>query len=240
MKKSKKKIKQEESLLQLSLIVLGLIGYYFTNSIIKTFFIIIIPALCFVIAYVTYQTIKKQKNTTRLRNSGINEIDKMDGIQFESYLASLFTALGYKAKTTNAAGDYGADLVMIKDQLKIVVQAKRYSKNVGIKAIQEISASKQHYNANEAWVVTNSYYTKPAVALALSNDVRLIDRNELINFILDINPGAAPTAKEVRETVAPKEKKCPSCKSKMFQREGKYGSFYGCSNHPICKTTVPL
>lgn len=240
MKKSKKKIKQEESLLQLSLIVLGLIGYYFTNSITVTFFIVIITAICFVIIYLTYQTIKKQRNATRLRNSGIIEIDKMQGIQFEFYLASLFTALGYKAKTTNAAGDYGADLLLTKDHSKIVVQAKRYSKNVGIKAIQEISASKQHYNANEAWVVTNSFYTKPAVALALSNDVRLIDRNELIDFILDINPGAAPTAKEVRETVAPKEIKCPSCKSTMIERKGKYGSFYGCSKHPVCKTTLPL
>ena len=41
------------------------------------------------------------------------------------------------------------------------------------------------YNATEAWVITNSYYTKQAQKLAESNDVYLIDRDELIEIILD-------------------------------------------------------
>jgi restriction system protein len=36
----------------------------------------------------------------------------------------LFTAHGYKIEVTQAAGDYGADLVFSKEGKKIVVQAK--------------------------------------------------------------------------------------------------------------------
>ncbi len=72
---------------------------------------------------------------------------------------------------TRAAGDFGADLILKKVDKKIVVQAKRYSKNVGISAVQEVVGSKAHYNADEAWVVTNSGFTEAAIDLARSNDV---------------------------------------------------------------------
>lgn len=31
--------------------------------------------------------------------------------------------------------------------------------------------------------------------------------------------------------------KCPKCGGKLIVRNGKYGSFYGCSNYPKCKYT---
>ena len=40
------------------------------------------------------------------------------------------------------------------------------------------------YDADEAWVVTNSYFTKQALKLAEINEVYLIDRDELIDMIL--------------------------------------------------------
>ncbi|WP_354005997.1 restriction endonuclease [Paenibacillus vini] len=103
----------------------------------------------------------------------------VEGVQFEQYLGNLFQAQGYKTKVTKAAGDYGADLILQKDAKKIVVQAKRYSKNVGIKAVQEAQASIAHYGAAEAWVVTNSDCTAAAYDLAKSNRVRLINRERL-------------------------------------------------------------
>ncbi|RRJ54017.1 restriction endonuclease [Paenibacillus oralis] len=120
----------------------------------------------------------------KLKRSGIKEIDKMSGGQFEQYLGLLFKGYGYSVSITKLSGDYGADLVLSKGGKRIVVQAKRYSKNVGIKAVQEAQASIAHYKASEAWVVTNSNYTPAAYELAKSNQVRLIGREELINMIL--------------------------------------------------------
>ncbi|MMZ55618.1 Restriction endonuclease [compost metagenome] len=120
----------------------------------------------------------------RLKRSGIKEIDKMTGRQFEQYLGLLFKGYGYSVKVTKLSGDYGADLVLTKNGKRIVVQAKRYSKNVGIQAVQEAQASIAHYKATEAWVVTNSNYTPAAYELAKSNQVRLVGRDELIDMIL--------------------------------------------------------
>lgn len=120
----------------------------------------------------------------KINQSGILEVDKMTGEQFEEFLKLRYEKLGYKVELTPKTGDFGADLVLYKESQKIVVQAKRYSRTVGIKAIQEINSAKPHYNAAEAWAVTNNYYTKAAKELAASNQVRLIDRDDLIQFLL--------------------------------------------------------
>lgn len=144
--------------------------------------------------------IRRMLYEEKLRRSGIKEIDKMDGRQFEKYLGLLFKSYGYSVIVTKSSGDYGADLVISKNGKKIVVQAKRYSKSVGIKAVQEAQASIAYYNAHEAWVVSNSSYTDAACVLAKSNQVRLIDRGELISLIIKLkdrkskkqNPKACP------------------------------------------------
>jgi restriction system protein len=123
----------------------------------------------------------------RFSRSDIDEIDKMDGLTFEKYLNNLFLRLGYDVERTRYVGDYGADLVLIRGENRIVVQAKRYKSKVGIKAIQEVVASKAKYNCNKAMVVTNSYYTKQAVELAKANAVELWDKVKLVNALLSVN-----------------------------------------------------
>jgi restriction system protein len=143
--------------------------------------------LLFVGSAIYFISLKQQKFTY----SGIEEIDKMDGRTFEKYLGSLFKYHGYKVVVTQASGDYGADLILERDGRKIVVQAKRYNKNVGISAVQEIHAAVGFYKAKEAWVVTNSGFTEAAHRLARSNKVRLIGRNELIQLSLQMNKEVA-------------------------------------------------
>ncbi|CAM4132439.1 restriction endonuclease [Lederbergia lenta] len=111
----------------------------------------------------------------------------MTGKQFEEYLYHLLSKKGYKVRLTKTTGDFGADLLLTSPTGKcIVVQVKRYKKNVGIKAVQEVGTAMPHYQASEAWVVTNSYYTKAACTLAKSNDVHLYNREDLINWIVKV------------------------------------------------------
>ena len=85
---------------------------------------------------------------------------------------------------TRYVGDYGADLIVNKAGVKTVVQAKRYGKAVGIKAVQEAVAAKGMYGCTEAMVVTNSTYTRAAIDLARANRVSLWDRDCLVKTIL--------------------------------------------------------
>ena len=184
-RKGRRRSKSNDEVLGALMILPSLYVYMKTQSLglaIFTFIILIFGLIAFLV-------IKKQIINSRLIRSGILEIDKMDGVQFEQYLKALFENLNYKAKTTKASNDFGADL-LLQGSKKIVVQAKRYNKSVGIKAVQEVIPAKTHYNCDEAWVVTNNYFTNSAKSLAKSNGVILIDRDKLQNMILKIKDSA--------------------------------------------------
>ncbi|WP_049285246.1 restriction endonuclease [Staphylococcus aureus] len=182
-----------------------------------------------VIAYkltpVIYRFIKKKKIQALYRRAHIIDIDKMEGIEFEYYLEALFLKLKYKPIVTKASRDYGADLILKKENKKIVVQAKRSNSKIGIKAVQEIYTAQRFYNADEAWLVTNSFYTKSAVELGKACDVVMKDRTSLSKWIISINPDFS------------NNEKCPRCNHKLVVRTGKNGQFLGCSNYPNCKCT---
>lgn len=236
----KSKAKQEaeffEGLAGLAALSLAVLGYFITKSLYGAAAggVLGLTIVLFIMKYIG------DKRAERLKKSGIADIDRMEGVQFEKYLGHLFRAQGYQTEVTKAAGDFGADLILQKDSKRIVVQAKRYSKNVGIKAVQEAKASIAHYKASEAWVVSNSDYTAAAHDLARSNGVKLINREALIEMVLAMNPGAAPTAKAVMAEVPVDQFTCPKCGSKLVLRNGPRGQFYGCSSFPKCRHVKPL
>jgi restriction system protein len=183
MARRKSKQKQQDELAQavsgLS-VLLGIYIYFKTQSIFLSLLIFLIPILLMIgITRILYQ-----RKYEKLSKSGILDIDKMSGRQFEEYLAVLFRKRGFKVKITKTSGDYGADLIIKKDSAITVVQAKRYSSKVGIKAVQEIQASMKYYKAEKSMVVTNNYFTGPAIKLAAANKVELINRDKLIDMLL--------------------------------------------------------
>lgn len=123
---------------------------------------------------------RRHKEDKRLKECGIEEIDRFSGETFERYLRVIFQSKGYTVKMTKKSHDYGADLIISKNGETIAVQAKRYRNKVGIKAIQEAVASMKVYSCNRTMVITNSYYTKSALELARANQVELWNRTRLI------------------------------------------------------------
>jgi restriction system protein len=124
----------------------------------------------------------------KLSKSGISEIDKLSGEEFEERLKILFFHLGYQVERTSMGKvkpDYGADLVIEKDGVRTAVQAKRYGQElVGENAVREAFSAKNYYHCTESMVVTTSFFSKIAKTLAKSDNVKLWDRNELIHALL--------------------------------------------------------
>lgn len=217
------------------LLFLVSIGMYLLTKSAATAIITFVLVLAVIIAV---RMILNQQREERLRRSGIYDIDKMDGRQFELYLGLLFKALGYKTEVTRSTGDYGADLVIENNGVRTVVQAKCYSKNVGIDAVQQVQASKAHYKAAQAWVVTNRGFTEAAENLAKSNGVTLIGRERLIELMLNINPAMKPKANEVAAAAETTGKTCPRCGKPLVLRKGPKGEFHGCSAFPKCRYSL--
>lgn len=171
-------------------------------------------------------------------NCSIEDVDEMTGIEFEVYLYHKFKKLGYKAKMTPVTADYGADLVLKKRRKKIVVQVKRYHREVGIAAVQEVIGSIAYYNAAIGMVVTNSFFTPNAINLAKANEITLWDRRTLIKYLIN-----EEDIRDIFESVISDEdhvKYCPRCGKKLVHRNGRYGYFLGCSDFPKCSYTEPV
>ena len=115
----------------------------------------------------------------RLAGSSLRKIDKMTGEEFEEYLGLLYDRKGYKVKYTPGTSDFGADLLLKKKGVRTVVQAKRYKNPVGEASVQQALSGKGYYDADQCVVITNSYFTPAAEALAERTGVTLIDRELL-------------------------------------------------------------
>lgn len=156
-----------------------------------------IVLMAFIIPFVTVSLLViflKVHKRRKLINSGIYEIDKMSGTQFEKFLYYYFKKSGFQCSLTPSTGDYGADLIIMKEDTIIVVQAKRWKRAVGIEAVQQIIGSIKYYEADYGMVITNSFFTPNAIELAGTNDIELWDREALIKKIRNFKGKKAANA----------------------------------------------
>lgn len=123
----------------------------------------------------------------RFLHSSMKKVDQMSGLEFEEYLAFHFRKLGYRVSLTDFSGDYGADLLLNKNRKLTVVQAKRYSGSVGVKAVQEVIGAISYYRADCGMVVTNSHFTQNAKILAERSGIELWDREIMIQHFFGSN-----------------------------------------------------
>ncbi len=135
----------------------------------------------------------------RARRSGIAGIDRMDVKTLEETLTSLFRQLGYVVEGTRCHGDFAAELVVAKDGERTVVEGKRWSKHIGVNAVQAAIAARGDFDCDHALVIANRQFTGHAKKLAKTNKVELWDREALIGKLLKLNglPAASGAAPEL-------------------------------------------
>ena len=128
----------------------------------------------------------KTKQQRKISKYTIDDIDLMTGTEFEEFIALLFKKMGYSSQVTKQSGDQGIDVIAIKNNTRIGIQAKCYSNAVGNAAIQEAVAGKNFYNCDKTVVVTNNYFTTAAIDLAQANNVILWNRDLLKEKIKEL------------------------------------------------------
>lgn len=150
------------------------------------------------ILYIFYCVLVAIKNKIRNRpmiydapDVELMRADSMTGQQFEFYCMKLLCDSGMfpgaRLNLTKTTGDFGVDiLITMPDNSRCVVQCKRYSKNVGVKPVQEIYAGMSYYGAQKAMVMTNSWFTESAAKLARSTGVILCGRRTMKSIIEQI------------------------------------------------------
>lgn len=137
----------------------------------------------------------------------LNKIDNMDGLEFEKYVCNLLRKNGFKkVQVTKSSGDYGADVIAEKENIRYAFQCKRFSDRVGAKSIGEVMRGMKKYNCSKGVVFTNNTYTKQAIEEAKICDIELWDRENLI-ILLDNVCNSQKNHLENKESVSEKIQK---------------------------------
>ena len=137
---------------------------------------ILIATLCVIaIVLITigiFLKLKKQRFT--------KEYDLMDGRDFEFFCAELLEKRGFlEVEVTKGSGDYGVDILAEKDGVTYAIQCKCYATPVGVFAVQQAYAGRDFYDKMVGVVMTNQYFTAPAVEAAKKLKILLWDRGYL-------------------------------------------------------------
>ena len=104
-------------------------------------------------------------------------MDEMEGHDFEYYCADLLKERGFlDVEVTKGSGDFGVDILAEKDGVTYAIQCKCYSAPVGVAAVQEAYAGRDYYDRMVGAVLTNQYFTAPAVEAAKKLKIILWDR----------------------------------------------------------------
>lgn len=103
--------------------------------------------------------------------------DDMEGHEFEHFCADLLRRRGFKdVKVTKGSGDFGIDILAERDGISYGIQCKNYTAPIGVKAVQEVYAGRDYYDCMVGVVMSNQYFTGPAVEAAKKLKIVLWDR----------------------------------------------------------------
>lgn len=120
----------------------------------------------------------------RGKRRSLGSVDGMEGHDFEYFCAELLKKRGFEeVEVTKGSGDYGADILAEKDGITYAIQCKCYTDPVGVKAVQEAHAGRDYYDCMVGAVLTNQYFTAPAVDAAKKLKILLWDRGYLDSMI---------------------------------------------------------
>lgn len=128
--------------------------------------------------------VREQQKKKAIINHKFNDLRKLNGYQFEEFVADCLSSIGYKTEVTKKSGDYGADIIAQFQGKKIAIQVKHYQNKVEYKAVQQALSGKNYYGCAEAWVITsNNDFTRQAKLGASKLDVRLFTIGDFALFL---------------------------------------------------------
>lgn len=149
--------------------------------------ILLVVCAIWLIASIVLYFVKKARGDELTAYGNIN-IDAMNGYDFERFCADVLRTKEFtNVDVTKSSGDQGVDVIAMKNGIRYAIQCKRYSQNVGNRAVQEVLAGKEYYDCSVGIVMTNSYFTKSAIDLAEKTGIILWDRNYLLNCMRSVN-----------------------------------------------------
>lgn len=116
------------------------------------------------------------------------DLTKMDATAFEQFVRQVFEAMGMQGWNTERSGDDGVDAVVFnKDPIVgglTIVQAKRYTRVVGVSHVRELVGAMDEKRAGRGIIVTTSWFASGCWTKARDNGrVELIEGSNLRQLV---------------------------------------------------------
>jgi len=177
--------------------ILNLVVFFFSAIILPGLFVSSFT-ISFIIFFVYwYFRIEHLKSIGNTRNSKYWYDSQfwysLSGWQFEQEVADVFEKNGYNTEVTKGSGDGGVDIIMQKNNLKYIVQCKRYSNHpVTPQELRALWGVKDDFNADIVMMVTTSTITdtgrnfvsnKPNFKVLVLDDIIRLSKNQTSNNI---------------------------------------------------------
>lgn len=129
--------------------------------------------------------------SVEIENTGEVNIASMHWDDFEHLVRELFekefAARGGEVRVTQASSDGGVDAVAFDpDPIsggKIVIQAKRYTKTVGVAAVRDLYGTTQAEGANKGILVTTADFGPDAYQFAQGKPLTLMNGSNLLSLL---------------------------------------------------------
>ncbi len=174
----------------------------------------------------------------------IDLLRKLEWKRFEEICASVFSALGFVAKTTAIGADGGIDIELYSkkhpEKIAGIVQCKAWTKSkVGIKSVRELYGVMAAGKVANGYFVTTSEFTKDAIEFSSAEGLRLIDGHTFLKLIGKLGDEKARQLLEEALEGDYSTPTCPGCDIKMKLRTTRDNGtrFWGCANYPGCRQT---
>ena len=100
--------------------------------------------------------------------------------EYEEYVASIFQNKGYSTEVTPLSGDWGIDVIAIKDSEKIAIQAKMYSdssRKVNRAAIMQLYGAMAYQDCTKAVLATDGDLLDDAILVANKLGIEILKTN---------------------------------------------------------------
>ena len=169
------------------------------------------------------------------RQVSVKSIKKLSWKEFEYLVSEAYKRKGFSVSENLGSGsDGGVDVVLEKDDEKILVQCKNWrSTKVGVTVVRELLGVVTAESASKGIIVCSGDYTKDAVDFANNNNIELVTGESLAILIASVQ-------KKQSRHVKRNSYDCPKFGCHMVQRTAKKGPntgtrFLGCSRFPKCR-----
>ncbi len=114
----------------------------------------------------------------------IDIIMEMTPDEFAMVMQDLMATRSFHANLFGGASEEGVVLLAIKNDRKYVMQCKRLStQSTDAAMVQELQQIRENTGAEEGWYITTTYFTKDALKFAEDKTIKLVDRDELREWL---------------------------------------------------------